>query len=36
MAGLIIGYFAALSWVLYLVFFGGLAVVQGIVEGMPK
>ena len=36
LAGLIIGYFAAVSWLLYLLFFGGLAVLQGIAEGMPK
>lgn len=36
LAGLIIGYFAAVSWLLYLIFFGGLAMVQGIAEGMPK
>lgn len=36
LAGLIIGYFAALSWLLYLIFFGGIAMLQGIAEGMPK
>ena len=36
LAGLIIGYFAALSWLLYLLFFGGIAMLQGIAEGMPK
>ena len=35
-AGLIIGYFAALSWLLYIIFFGGLAVLQGILEGTSK
>ena len=32
MAGLIIGYFAALFWLLYLIFFGGLAMLRGILE----
>jgi uncharacterized protein DUF4190/uncharacterized protein DUF4339 len=32
LAGLIIGYFAIVSWVFYLVFFGGLAALQGILE----
>ena len=36
MAGLIIGYFAALSWLLYIIFFGGLAVLQGILESTSK
>jgi hypothetical protein len=35
-AGLIIGYFAALSWLLYIIFFGGLAVLQGIFESTSK
>jgi hypothetical protein len=32
LAGLIIGYFAIVSWALYLIFFGGLAALQGILE----
>ena len=32
LAGLIIGYFAIVSWVFYLIFFGGLAALQGILE----
>jgi hypothetical protein len=36
LAGLIIGYFAAVSWLLYLLVFGGIAALQGIAEGMPK
>jgi uncharacterized protein DUF4190/uncharacterized protein DUF4339 len=36
MAGLIIGYFAALSWLLYIIFFGGLAVLQEILQGTSK
>jgi hypothetical protein len=35
-AGLIIGYFAALSWLLYIIFFGGLAMLQGILEHTSK
>jgi hypothetical protein len=35
-AGLIIGYFAALSWLLYLIFFGGLAILQGVLENTSK
>jgi hypothetical protein len=36
MAGLIIGYFAIVSWALYLIFFGGLAALQGILESTHK
>ena len=32
MAGLIIGYISVLSWAFYLVFFGGLAALQGLLE----
>lgn len=32
LAGLIIGYFAIVSWAFYLIFFGGLAALQGILE----
>ena len=35
-AGLIIGYFAALSWLLYIIFFGGLAMLQGVLENTSK
>ena len=35
-AGLIIGYFAALFWLLYLIFFGGLAMLRGILESTSK
>jgi hypothetical protein len=33
-AGLIIGYFAIVSWLLYLLFFGGLALLQSLTENM--
>ncbi|MEY2518459.1 MAG: hypothetical protein QOF24_218 [Verrucomicrobiota bacterium] len=36
LAGLIIGYFAIVSWALYLIFFGGLAALQGILESSHK
>jgi hypothetical protein len=36
MAGLIIGYFAALFWLLYLIFFGGIAMLRGILESTSK
>jgi hypothetical protein len=36
MAGLIIGYIAVLSWVFYLIFFGGLAALQGLLESAGK
>lgn len=36
LAGLIIGYFAVVSWVLYLLFFGGLAALSGMMEGAGK
>jgi hypothetical protein len=36
LAGLIIGYFAIVSWALYLIFFGGLAALQGILESTHK
>jgi hypothetical protein len=35
-AGLVIGYLAIVSWVLYLIFFGGLAAMQGLLESMHK
>src|SRR3954447_26972698 len=35
-AGLIIGYFAVVSWLLYLIFFGGLAALQGLLESTHK
>ena len=36
LAGLIIGYFAIVSWALYLIFFGGLAALQGILDSTHK
>ena len=36
LAGLIIGYFAIVSWAFYLIFFGGLAALQGILESTHK
>ncbi|MEN3369748.1 MAG: hypothetical protein V7609_1891 [Verrucomicrobiota bacterium] len=36
LAGLIIGYFAIVSWAFYLIFFGGLAALQGILESSHK
>jgi hypothetical protein len=36
LAGLIIGYFAIVSWALYLIFFGGLAALQGLLESTHK
>ena len=36
LAGLVIGYFAIVSWALYLIFFGGLAALQGLLESMRK
>jgi len=36
MAGLIIGYVAVASWLVWILLFGGLAVLQGITEGMTK
>jgi hypothetical protein len=35
-AGLVIGYLAIVSWALYLIFFGGLAAMQGLLESMRK
>lgn len=35
-AGLIIGYFAALSWLVYVIFFGGLAMLQGLLDTTSK
>ena len=35
-AGLIIGYFALVGWLLWIVLFGGLAVMQGIMESISK
>ena len=35
-AGLIIGYVGGVFWLLYLMFFGGMALLQGISEGMGK
>ena len=34
--GLVIGYFAIVSWAFYLIFFGGLAALQGLLESMHK
>lgn len=34
MAGLIIGYLGMLFWLIYVVFFGGIAILQGIAEGV--
>ena len=36
MAGLIIGYFAVVSWALYLIFFGGLAALSSMMEAAGK
>lgn len=36
LAGLIIGYFVFVSWAFYLIFFGGLAALQGILESTRK
>jgi hypothetical protein len=36
LAGLIIGYFAIVSWALYLVFFGGLAALSSMMEAAGK
>jgi hypothetical protein len=36
LAGLIIGYFIFVSWAFYLIFFGGLAALQGVLESMHK
>ena len=36
LAGLVIGYFAIVSWAFYLIFFGGLAALQGLLESMHK
>jgi hypothetical protein len=36
MAGLVIGYVAIASWLVWILLFGGLAVLQGITEGMTK
>lgn len=36
LAGLIIGYFAVVSWALYLVFFGGLAALSSMMEAAGK
>jgi hypothetical protein len=35
-AGLVIGYFAALFWLLYLIFFGGLSMLQGLLQNTSK
>ncbi len=35
-AGLVIGYFAVVSWLLYLIFFGGLAALQGLLESTHR
>ncbi len=35
-AGLIIGYFAIVSWLLWILLFGGLAVMQGILQSIHK
>lgn len=36
MAGLIIGYFAVIGWLLWVVLFGGLAVMQALFQNMSK
>ena len=36
MAGLIIGYLAVAGWLIWILLFGGLAVLQGITESMTK
>ena len=36
MAGLIIGYFAIVGWLLWVLLFGGLAVMQGILQNISK
>ena len=36
LAGLIIGYFSIVSWALYLIFFGGLAALGGMLEAAGK
>ena len=36
MAGLIIGYLGAVGWLIYIVFMGGLAALQGMAEGMSR
>jgi hypothetical protein len=36
LAGLIIGYFTIVGWLFWIVFFGGLAVMQGIMESFSK
>src|SRR5213079_3346746 len=36
MAGLVIGYVAVASWLVWILLFGGLAVLQGITESMTK
>ena len=35
-AGLVIGYFAALFWLLYLIFFGGFSMLQGLLQNTSK
>ena len=35
-AGLVIGYFASLAWLFWLLFFGGISVLQGILQQMPR
>ena len=35
-AGLIIGYFAVIGWLLWLLLFGGLAVMQGILHSISR
>jgi Domain of unknown function (DUF4190)/GYF domain 2 len=36
MAGVVIGYVAVAGWLAWIILFGGLAVLQGITEGMTK
>lgn len=36
MAGLVIGYLAVAGWLIWILLFGGLAVLQGITEGMTR
>jgi hypothetical protein len=36
MAGLILGYLAVISWALYLIFFGGLTALSGLLEATGR
>ena len=35
-AGLVIGYFTIIGWLLWVLLFGGLAVMQGIMQGISN